>query len=247
MGAAMWNLIQRKLLGSAGGLARPAAVARLLVVGVLAVAALAACGSSSNSSSTHTVTITASGQPASGSSSASSSASSSSAAPTQPATPMTKFSGNCYALLTLYDVQRAAGYTIGGKTAFIVGLPDKSIGRVSYLNCRYGVPAAPKGATPQIEITVALYSTPAQAEKRAAGTVSDYVANGATATQVTVGDVPGTILTGGLGAGYNVPLLVTSSGQRTVAVSLNKSGLTAAKRTQILSDLGALALTNTAS
>ena len=247
MGAAMWNLIQRKLLGSEGGLARPAAVARLLVVGVLAVAALAACGSSSNSSSTHTVTITASGQPASGSSSASSSASSSSAAPTQPATPMTKFSGNCYALLTLYDVQRAAGYTIGGKTAFIVGLPDKSIGRVSYLNCRYGVPAAPKGATPQIEITVALYSTPAQAEKRAAGTVSDYVANGATATQVTVGDVPGTILTGGLGAGYNVPLLVTSSGQRTVAVSLNKSGLTAAKRTQILSDLGALALTNTAS
>src|SRR6516162_5447211 len=125
MGAAMWNLIQRKLLGSAGGLARPAAVARLLVVGVLAVASLAACGSSSNSSSTHTVTITASGQPASGSSSASSSASSSSAAPTQPATPMTKFSGNCYALLTLYDVQRAAGYIIRGRTAFIVGLPDK--------------------------------------------------------------------------------------------------------------------------
>jgi hypothetical protein len=96
-------------------------------------------------------------------------------------------------------------------------------------------------------MTVALYSTPAQAERRAAGTVSDYVANGATATQVTVGDVPGTILTGGLGAGYSVPLLVTSSGQRTVAVSLNKSGLSAAKRTEILSNLGALALTNTAS
>jgi hypothetical protein len=100
---------------------------------------------------------------------------------------MTKFSGNCYALLTLYDVQRTAGYTIGGKTAFIVGVPDKSIGRLSYLNCRYGVPAAPKGATPQIEMTVALYGTSAQAEKRAAGTVSDYVANGATATQVTAG------------------------------------------------------------
>jgi hypothetical protein len=243
----MWNLTQRKLVGSEGRFARPAAAARLLAVSVLAVATLAACGSS-NSASTHTVTITASG-PGSQSSSASgsSSASASSASPSQPTTPMTKFSGNCYALLTLYDVQRAAGYTIGGKTAFIVGIPDKSIGRVSYLNCRYGVPAAPKGATPQIEITVALYGTAAQAEKRAAGTVSDYVANGATATQVTVGDVPGTILTGGLGAGYNVPLLVTSSGQRTVAVSLNKSGLTGAKRTQILSDLGALALTNTAS
>ena len=243
----MWNLTQRKLAGSVGGLARPAAIARLFAVGV-AVAALAACGSSSNSASTHTVTITASGPGSQSSSpSGSSSASASSASPTQPTTPMTKFSGNCYALLTLYDVQRAAGYTIGGKTAFIVGLPDKSIGRLSYLNCRYGVPAAPKRATPQIEITVALYNTPAQAEKRAGGTVSDYVANGATATQVTVGDVPGTILTGGLGAGYNVPLLVTSSGQRTVAVSLNKSGLSAAKRTQILSNLGALALTNTAS
>jgi len=240
----MWNLTRRTLGDSEGGSTRSATIARLFAVGV-AAAALAACGSS-NSSSTHTVTITASG-PGSQSSSASSSASSSSAAPSQPATPMTKFSGNCYALLTLYDVQRTAGYTIGGKTAFIVGIPDKSIGRLSYLNCRYGVPAAPKGATPQIEMTVALYGTPAQAEKRAAGTVSDYVANGATATQVTVGDVPGTILTGGLGAGYSVPLLVTSSGQRTVAVSLNKSGLSAAKRTEILSNLGALALTNTAS
>ena len=242
----MWNLTQRKLIGSEAGFTRPAARACLLAVGALAVAALAACGSSSNSPSTHTVTVTASGA-SKASSSASPSASSSSASPSQPVTPLTKFSGNCYALLTLYDVQKAAGYTIGGRTAFIVGLPDKSIGRVSYLNCRYGLPAAPKAATPQIEITVSLYSTAAQAEKRASGTVSDYVANGATATQVTVGDVPGTILTGGMGAGYNVPLLVTSAGQRTVAVSLNKAGLSAAQRTQVLSNLGALAVTNTAS
>jgi hypothetical protein len=244
----MWNLTQRTLVGSEGGFARPTTIARLLAVGVLVVAALAACTKAPSSSSTHTVTITASG-PTSGSSSAASSSSASSATSSQPATPMTKFSGNCYALLTLYDVQRAAGYTIGGKTAFIVGIPDKTLGRLSYLNCRYGVPAAAPGrsATPQIEINVALYSTPAQASKRAASTVSDYVANGATATQVTIVDVPGTILTGGLGAGYSVPLLVTSSGQRTVAVSLNKSGLSAAKRTQILSNLGALALTNTAS
>jgi hypothetical protein len=244
----MWKLTQRKLIDSGGGFPRRAARAGLLAGVALAVAALTACGSSSNSASTHTVTVTASGaSSAKASASPSSSASSSSVSPSQPVTPLTKFSGNCYALLTLYDVQRAAGYTIGGKTAFIVGLPDKSIGRVSYLNCRYGVPAAPKGATPQIEITVALYGTAAQAEKRASGTVSDYVANGATATQVTVGDVPATILTGGMGAGYNVPLLVTSSGQRTVAVSLNKSGLSAAQRTQVMSNLGALALTNTAS
>src|SRR5437764_14947582 len=108
----MWNLTRRTLGDSEGGLARSAAIARLFAVGV-AAAALAACGSSSNSSSTHTVTITASG-PGSQSSSASSSASSSSAAPSQPTTPMTKFSGNCYTLLTLHDVQRTAGSTLDG-------------------------------------------------------------------------------------------------------------------------------------
>jgi hypothetical protein len=221
------------------------AIGRLLAIGMLLVAALAACTKAPASSSTRTVTITASGA-ASGSSSASASPSPS---PTQPATPMTKFSGTCYSLLTLYDVQRTAGYPIGGKTAFIVGVPDKTLGRLTYLNCRYGLPATPPGgsATPQIEINVALYGTAADAAKRAASTVSDYVANGATPAQVTIADNPGTILIGGTGAGYSVPLLVASSGQRTVAVSLNKGGLPSTRRTQILSDLGALALTNTAS
>jgi hypothetical protein len=223
------------------------AIGRLLAIGMLLVAALAACTKAPASSSTRTVTITASGA-ASGSSSASASASPS-PSPTQPATPMTKFSGTCYSLLTLYDVQRTAGYPIGGKTAFIVGVPDKTLGRLTYLNCRYGLPATPPGgsATPQIEINVALYGTAADAAKRAASTVSDYVANGATPAQVTIADNPGTILVGGTGAGYSVPLLVASSGQRTVAVSLNKGGLPSTRRTQILSDLGALALTNTAS
>jgi hypothetical protein len=223
------------------------AIGRLLAIGMLLVAALAACTKAPASSSTRTVTITASGA-ASGSSSASASASPS-PSPTQPATPMTKFSGTCYSLLTLYDVQRTAGYPIGGKTAFVVGVPDKTLGRLTYLNCRYGLPATPPGgsATPQIEINVALYGTAADAAKRAASTVSDYVANGATPAQVTIADNPGTILIGGTGAGYSVPLLVASSGQRTVAVSLNKGGLPSTRRTQILSDLGALALTNTAS
>ena len=188
----MWNLTQRTFVGSEGGFARPATIARLLAVGVLVVAALGSVHEAPSSSSTHTVTITASG-PTSGSSSASSS-SASSATSSQPATPMTKFSGNCYALLTLYDVQRAAGYTIGGKTAFIVGIPDKTAWALELpeLSVRPFRPLRRgRSATPQIEINVALYSTPAQAQKRAASTVSDYVANGATATQVTIRDVPG--------------------------------------------------------
>lgn len=245
----MWDRTERALGGrdSRSGRMSAGAIGRLLAIGMLLVAALAACTKAPASSSTRTVTITASGG-ASGSSSASASASPS-PSPTQPATPMTKFSGTCYSLLTLYDVQRTAGYPIGGKTAFVVGVPDKTLGRLTYLNCRYGLPATPPGgsATPQIEINVALYGTAADAAKRAASTVSDYVANGATPAQVTIADNPGTILVGGTGAGYSVPLLVASSGQRTVAVSLNKGGLPSTRRTQILSDLGALALTNTAS
>ena len=245
----MWDRTERALVGrdSRSGRMSAGAIGRLLAIGMLLVAALAACTKAPASSSTRTVTITASGA-ASGSSSASAPASPS-PSPTQPATPMTKFSGTCYSQLTLYDVQRTAGYPIGGKTAFVVGVPDKTLGRLTYLNCRYGLPATPPGgsATPQIEINVALYGTAADAAKRAASTVSDYVANGATPAQVTIADNPGTILVGGTGAGYSVPLLVASSGQRTVAVSLNKGGLPSTRRTQILSDLGALALTNTAS
>lgn len=160
---------------------------------------------------------------------------------------MSRFSGNCYSLLSLYDVQRAVGQRISGTTAFIVGLPDKNIGRLTYLNCRYGIPATPSGVTaiPQIEIGVALYSSSAQAERRATGTIEDYVANGATSTQVSVAGHPGVILTGGSGSGYSIPLLVASSGQRTVAVSIHQAGLSAAERTRILSALAELALTGT--
>ena len=160
---------------------------------------------------------------------------------------MTRFAGNCYSLLSLYDVQQAVGHQIAGKTAFVVGVPDKNVGRIAYLNCRYGIPAAAPGvsATPKIEIGVALYDTPAQAQQRLTGTIQDYVANGATSAQVSVAGQPGVILTGGSGTGYTVPLLVAASGQRTVAVSLYDSATPAAQRTRILSALATLALNST--
>jgi hypothetical protein len=160
---------------------------------------------------------------------------------------MTRFSGTCYSLLSLYDVQQAVGHRIPGKTAFVVGLPDKNIGRLGYLNCRYGIPAAAPGAsaTPQIEIGVTLYDTPAQAQRRVTGTIQDYVANGATSAQVSLAGQPAVILTGGSGTGYTVPLLVAASGQRTVAVSLDDPATSAAQRTRILSALATLALNST--
>lgn len=48
-------------------------------------------------------------------------------------------SGNCYALLTPRDVQRAVGYTIGGKTALIVGLRTSRLaGQVTLSAGRFG-------------------------------------------------------------------------------------------------------------
>jgi hypothetical protein len=160
---------------------------------------------------------------------------------------VTKLPGNCYSVLSLYDVEQAVGHRIGGKTAFIVGLPDKTIGRLVYVNCRYGLPNAAPGTkvTPRIEINVALYNTPAVAEQRYNATIRDYVANGATSAQVTTADHPASILTGGVGAGYNVPTLVAASGQRTVAVSLNDPTVSPAERTRLLTALGTLALKNT--
>ena len=100
-------------------------------------------------------------------------------------------------------------------------------------------------ATPQIEIGVTVYDTPAQAQRRVTGTIQDYVANAAAPAHVTVAGNPAVILTGGSGTGYNLPLLVAASGQRTVAVSLNDPAASAVQRARILSALAILALNTT--
>jgi hypothetical protein len=213
----------------------------LAAVGVAAVSAAGCSSDSSSPAATRTVTVTASA------SSAAASASSSSATPTPTVSLVTKIDGTCESLLSLYDVGQAAGRQLGGTTAFIVGLPDKSIGRLGYLNCRYGIPSGATGAAavPQVEIGVSLYDTPARAERRASSTAADYVANGAKPTQLTVAGHPGVMLAGGRGTGYTVPLLVAATGQRTVAVSVALAGASTAQQARIASAIASLALTRT--
>ena len=80
---------------------------------------------------------------------------------------MKKLPGECDGLLPEGSIVDAIGRTVSGGTAFVVGLPDKSIGRVTYINCRYGV--AKKAPTaPAIEIGVSLVmSTSDPADARA--------------------------------------------------------------------------------
>ena len=129
-----------------------------------------------------------------------------------------------------------------GTASFVVGLPERDIGRLAYINCRYGLLGA--NSTPQVEIGVSLYSSPAQAQRRANGTVADYRDHGATETPVTVSGHEGAILIGSA-AGYNIPLLVVTSAQRTIAVSVLGRLLPAADRNDILTKIATLAVTRT--
>ena len=130
----------------------------------------------------------------------------------------------------------------------MVGVPEPNIGRLAYLNCRYGIPPQ-HGATPVeplIEIGVSLYRTAMQAQARVRGTVYDYLYNNATEANRTVAGQHAVLLTGGVGPGYDVPLLVLAAGQRTVAVSVATRAGTAATRWKAMVALTVLALTRTA-
>ncbi|MDQ6851983.1 MAG: hypothetical protein M3070_18995 [Actinomycetota bacterium] len=159
-----------------------------------------------------------------------------------PPVSMKKLPGTCSDLLPAAIVDNTVNTTLHGKTSFVVGTPDRSIARVGYLNCRFGVTTAP---VPAVEIGVSLYKNAARAAARINATVTDFGNHGASAKKVRVGAVPATILTGGNGTGYDVPTLVLSFGQRTVAVSVS-SRMPAANRTKNLTALAALALKRTA-
>jgi hypothetical protein len=143
-------------------------------------------------------------------------------------------------------VENAIGRDVPGNTSFVVGAAEADIGRLSYLNCRYGLPggAAAQTATPTIEIGVSLYRSAAAAAKRIPATVDDFENHGADEAPATVGALPATVLTGGEGDGYDVPTIVLASGERTVAVSIvPPSGI---QVTHELVAVAALALKHTA-
>lgn len=200
---------------------------------------LAACSAKSgNSPPPHTATVTV--KPSSTHPSAS--ASPTRTAPPKPALVRT-LPGDCDGLLSLFDIQQATGLPLPGKTAFVVGVPEKNIGRLAYINCRYGLAAAQ--SPPQLEIGVSLYITPEQAATRLRGTVEDYASHGATPRSMTVAGHSATLLAGASGQGYDVPLLVVGSGQRTVAVSLANGVTSAARQLTVMSKVAALALQRT--
>lgn len=147
--------------------------------------------------------------------------------------------GTCNSQLPLGTVVDAVGHKLPGATIFVVGKPDPDIGRMTYLNCRYGVSHA-KG--PTIEITVSLYRTAAEAAQRVESTAADFTYHGATATRTTIAKVPATLLLGAHLLFYG-STVVLAHGQRTVAVTLRPG---TPKPVPLLEKLGKLALLRTA-
>jgi hypothetical protein len=188
----------------------------------LTAAALLAAGClSASPAGTSVVTVTRTRTPtAPPSAPQSSGTASATAATSSAAPPLTGLPGTCATLLSTYSVDNAVGTTVAGGTAFVVGTPQADIGRLAYLNCRYGITGRGAAALPKIEVGVSLYRTPEQAAARVTATRSDYGAHGATGVDVPVGAATGRWITGGKGAGYTDPILVVAAGQRTVAVTI---------------------------
>lgn len=227
---------------------------RALLGSVAAFALLAAC-SSGKPGKVVTVTVpppgaTASAAPggsAGGTSGAGSGAPGSSSASAGAPAHQTKLPGTCDSLLPAYSVARAVGKNVfPGKDAFVVGLPEKDIHRLGYLNCQYGVTGSGAATTRQLEIGVSLYASETDAAARVPATVDDYTNHGAQAQDVKVGDLPATLLTDGQGDGYADPLLVLAAGQRTVAVTVTKAVATGAAVATAATKVAALVLSKTA-
>lgn len=214
-----------------------------------ALALLFAACSSSKPARVVTVTVPPSSPPAAstppasppGTTSAPPSTSATSAAPHQ-----TDLNGTCDTLLPDDSVIEAiGGTTFDGTDQFVVGEPDPVIHRLAYLNCRYGVTGTDAKSPPAIEIGISLYDTAARAAARITATVDDYTLHGASASDTTVDGHAATMLTGGAGAGYDVPTLVVAAGQRTVAVSVADSVATGNKANSYAAALASLALKRT--
>jgi hypothetical protein len=134
-------------------------------------------------------------------------------------------------------------HRVNGRTAFVVGLPDASIGRIGYINCQYGVPQGNSGVA-RVEIQVSLYRTAAKAAARIRPTVNDYAEHGARTHKTQVAGLPAVLLTGGSGTGYG-PTALMAVGQRTVVVTLRPGAFAAASVPRVLVALAGLAARRT--
>lgn len=202
---------------------RPALSAGVLVAAVL-------LGGCTQAAAPGGSTSTATSGPASSSAPASPSRSAR-PSPTAAATGEPSLGGRCEDLLPVGTVNIALRRTVVGRTAFVLGVAEPDIGRLTYLNCRYGLATPVKGKPapePLVEVGISLYHSSAQADRRIQATVEYYRAHGAADRAVRVGAGQGTLLTG-----FGLPTLAVAAGPRTVAVTVSPKLLTPRSTTEL--------------
>jgi hypothetical protein len=136
--------------------------------------------------------------------------------------------------LTHATINKTLGKTLTGKSIYIKGVAEKSIGRTGRSTCRYGV----RGKSVPIEVGVSGYRTAAQAAARVKITVSVERDAGARASSTKVGTQPATMLLGQHGS-----LVVYGDSNRTVAVTL-AHGVGGTKVAAVLKTLSAAVAAN---
>jgi hypothetical protein len=201
-------------------------VAVLLAGGLLA----AGCGqkSDSNPQSTPSASGTPSGTP-SGSGSATPSGSGGTGTPAA-------LPESCADVLTLDELDQAAGKPLPGQTLYIKGQAEPKIKRTGRVTCRYGVRKVGHRDSVPLEVGVSAYSDATSASDRVDFTVNSQRGNGAQASDFDgAGGVKGTVLITG-----DNSTAVFAKGTSTVAISLNRdSGLTGDKAKDALIKMAA--------
>jgi hypothetical protein len=196
--------------------------ARALTVGLVAVATLGTgCAHRSIAGRTVYKTVTQTPTPLTSAVAPSTPPTSSSARPRSrhtaaPQPKFTRLAATCRNAMPLTTVEKAIRDKLPGTTAYSVGRGDPTIGRLMYINCKYGVSRA-KG--PSIEVSVSLYRSVGAAADRVVGTSQDFTSHGATSSGTKVAGRNATLLLGANMLAYG-PTVVVHAGLRTIAVTL---------------------------
>jgi hypothetical protein len=139
----------------------------------------------------------------------------------------------CVDVLTLDEMDNAVGHALPGQTVYIKGQAEPKIHRIGRVTCRYGVHKAANHTVVPLEVGVSGYADADSAASRIRFTVNQQRNNGATPTDVSLGDAQGTALVAGDSA-----LLIFAKGTTTAAISVTKDVATGDQAKDVLTKLG---------
>jgi hypothetical protein len=142
------------------------------------------------------------------------SAGSTAATPTP--TPTPKLPGGCDEMLPFTDLDQALGRPLFGRSRFVQGVAEPSIGRTGRVTCQYGLAADGRGPIP-LEVGVSTYADSDSATERIAATVTALRSGAVAQKTATVAGQQATLIT--TKNDYN---LVVAQDDRTVAVTVSR-------------------------